>query len=95
MPIADAGGMYSFAIAAGGVSEQMWQALAARRALSDALDALDSAAALLASLVADTDWQSAGVRALHAKLAEFRGRTDGEAGDIYVRWAELERFGGL
>ncbi|MBO0980212.1 hypothetical protein [Microbacterium sp. SD291] len=87
--------MYSFAPAAGGISDQTWQALAARRALSDALDALDDAAGLLASLVADTEWQSQGVRALHAKLAEFRSRTDGVAGDLYLRWAELGRLGGL
>lgn len=89
----DAGRMYSFAMAGAGSSEALWAWFAARREIESAIAALDEAAAALVALVADSDWQSDGVRALHALLSDLRSRASAQIASLSERARELERVG--
>ncbi|UWF77484.1 MULTISPECIES: hypothetical protein [Microbacterium] len=60
--------MYDIAPAHGIAPAEFWAALAAQRALDDALEALENARAELSRLAAETTWQSRGVAALHERL---------------------------
>ena len=91
--IADAWRMYSFAIAGAGSSEALWAWFAARREIESAIAALDDADTALLTLVADSDWQSDGVRALHALLSDLRSGASLELAGLSERKRELERIG--
>ena len=81
--------MHSFTLAGAGVSDQAWSAFAARSALSEACEALDTATGMLGSLAVDSEWRSDGIAALHRKLAEFRDRTIVAVGDVHETRTEL------
>ncbi|WP_102193504.1 hypothetical protein [Microbacterium aurantiacum] len=85
--------MYSFAIAGAGSSEALWAWIAARREIESATAALDVAVAGLQTLAEDSDWQSDGVRALHALLSDLRSRASAELASLFERERELERIG--
>lgn len=85
--------MYSFAIAGSGSSEALWAWFAARREIESAIAALDDAGVALPALVADSRWQSEGLRALHALLSDLRARASGELASLSERKRELERIG--
>ncbi|MFY9714511.1 MAG: hypothetical protein WAK00_13650 [Microbacterium sp.] len=85
--------MYSFAIAGAGSSEALWAWVAARREIESAIAALDVAVADLMTLAEDSDWQSDGVRALHALLADLGSRASAEIASLFERERELERIG--
>lgn len=85
--------MYSFAIAGAGSSDALWAWIVARREIESAIAALDEAGAALLTLVADSDWQSDGVRALHALLSDLRSRASAELASLFERERELERIG--
>jgi hypothetical protein len=54
------------------------------------MTSLEDACAALVGLVADTDWQSDGVRALHELLEEHRRLADGYWGVVRAQVWELE-----
>ena len=85
--------MYSFAIAGAGSSEALWAWFAARREIESAIADLDDAVVALLALVADSDWQSEGLRALHTLLSELRSRASAELASLFERERELERIG--
>lgn len=85
--------MHSFTIAGGGSSDALWAWFAARREIESAIASLDEAGAALVTLVADSDWQSEGVRALHELLSGLRALTSAEIASLSEREWELERIG--
>ncbi|HCS61267.1 MAG TPA: hypothetical protein DIW46_07710 [Microbacterium sp.] len=66
-------------------SENLWAWYSAQRNMMDAVDALESAGAGLFLLMATTDWQAEGVRALHELIIELRDRTSAEVAHVGSR----------
>lgn len=82
--------MYSFAMAEPTASDQLWALFAALRAIDDAVIALEDAGAALLPLIADSEWNSDGVRALHELLENFKDRSLSEIAQLGSRTWELE-----
>ncbi|WP_460802015.1 hypothetical protein [Microbacterium sp. GXF6406] len=78
----------------GGTPEKIWHAYAARRALNDAVCALEGAGAALASLVEQTMWQAQGVRELNLRVTDAAERTAFELSELAVRIGEIDRVVG-
>lgn len=87
-------GMYDIAIASGGAPTALWTAIAARQAIGQAIEAVESAGAQLSGLIADTHWESDGVRTLRARLTEMQTGTGSTAAQLQVRSWELDRAAG-
>lgn len=83
--------MYSFAIADGAASEALWAWARARWAVTAAIDALDTAGACLVGIIADTGWESDGVRALTDTLDDLEARSGDVSGGLRVTEWELGR----
>lgn len=73
-----------------GTVDDPWARLAAIRELRSAMGSLDDACAALVGLVADTNWQSDGVRALHELLEETRRLANGYAWVLRGQAGKLE-----
>jgi hypothetical protein len=71
-------------------AEDAWERLAALRELRMAIAALEEACASLVGLVAETTWQSDGVRALHELLEDMHRVASGHVGTITGRVWELK-----
>ncbi|MFK3677507.1 hypothetical protein ACI2IP_07230 [Microbacterium sp. NPDC090218] len=84
--------MYSLAPDRVVSSAELWARLVTRREIDAALVVLDDAGAALVRLVDDADWESQGLRALHALLGRLRDDTGVELGHLRVR--EWEATGG-
>ncbi|PRA79645.1 hypothetical protein CQ045_13875 [Microbacterium sp. MYb66] len=63
------------------------------REIAAAISTLDAAGAFLVGLADSSDWQSAGLRALHELLERLRGETGVEVGHLTAREWELGRGG--
>jgi len=85
--------MYSFTTAESWSSEGLWSWFVAGRETRAALDAVEDAAGSLHQLATDADWQSQGVRALHALLLELQRRAEAVMAELHVREWEIERAG--
>jgi hypothetical protein len=86
-------GMYDIAIAEAWASEQLWALYAAIGAVDDAIAALEEAGAGLLPLIADSEWASDGVRALHELLNDIKDRSASEIAQLGDRIWELEAIG--
>ncbi|WP_243228546.1 hypothetical protein [Microbacterium sp. CIAB417] len=82
--------MHSIDMAAAWTPEQLWGWHSARRSVSDALAALDEVGAALLPLIADTEWQAEGVRALHVEIESFSAQCASAAATLRARLWELE-----
>lgn len=82
--------MYSTEIAGDWAPEQIWGWHAARRFVNDAIEALEDAGVLLVPLIADTDWQAAGVRKLNATIDGFAVQCASAESSLRLRLWELE-----
>lgn len=85
--------MYSFALADGWASEGLWALTQASIEVDAAAAALDAADAAFGALVADTAWDSDGVRMLNDKLVELGSRAAVESAALADRSWELQRAG--
>ncbi len=85
--------MYSFAIADGWAPDVLWAWTQASIDIEAAVAAVDTATAALNALIADTAWDSDGVRALNEKLVELRSRTVLESVELRDASDELRRVG--
>lgn len=82
--------MLNFIAAEAWASESLWVWHCARRAVADAIDALDDAGAALLPLVEASHWQADGVRALHELIVELRARTASDGGALHSRLWEID-----
>ncbi|WP_194421000.1 hypothetical protein [Microbacterium abyssi] len=82
--------MLNFVAAEAWSSDALWSWYAGRRALQDALAALEDAGAALLPLVADSEWHAKGVMALHELIVELRARTASEVGELENRLWEID-----
>ncbi|GAA1539431.1 hypothetical protein HD600_001149 [Microbacterium ginsengiterrae] len=82
--------MLDITAADGWTSEALWTLYAARRALTDAIAAAESAGAALLPLIGATEWQADGVRALHELIVALRARTAAEIGELNTRMWEID-----
>lgn len=82
--------MFSIDIAQGWSSEQLWCWYGARRALTEAITALEEAGIALVPLIADTEWRADGVQALNETIEGFSGRCASETSALRPRLWELE-----
>lgn len=85
--------MYSFVSTGSWSADELWARYAAAQALDDAISCLEQAGAALSPLVAQSDWRSRGVRALHDLLDELVTRTSAEITGLRTRAWELEAVG--
>ena len=58
--------------------------------MSEAISALEEAGAALLPLVAASDWQAEGVRALHELIIGLQDRADSEVAQLDSRLWEIE-----
>lgn len=82
--------MLNFIAAEAWTSQSLWDLACARRAVADAIDALEDAGAALMPLVGDSEWQAEGVRALHELIVEFRARAASDIGELRSRLWEID-----
>lgn len=71
-------------------SDNLWAWFSARRAVCDAISALEDAGASLLPLVAESDWHADGVRALHELIIELKDRATAETGQLGSRLWEID-----
>ncbi len=83
--------MYAFAIADTGGSEAAWALILAGHAVDEAVQALDAVGAALDPLIADTEWESEGVRAVRRELLGYRDGAAAEVARLHERSREMER----
>lgn len=77
----------------GWASDALWTWFSARRAVDEAITALDDAGVGLLPLVEASEWQAEGVRALHALIIDMKERTTTEVGVLSSRLWELDTAG--
>ena len=85
--------MLNIIAADGWASEALWTWFSARRAVDEAIAALEDAGSGLLPLVEASDWQAEGVRALHALIIDLKERTTVEVGVARSRLWELDAVG--
>ena len=85
--------MYSIAIADGWASDGLWAWTQASIEVDAAAASLDSTCTALGAVIADTAWDSDGVRMLNEKLVELRSRAGAESAALGERSCELQRAG--
>lgn len=71
-------------------SEALWAWSCARRAVCDAIGALEDAGAALQPLIDDSEWHAEGVRALHELIVELRARTVSEIDELRSTLWEID-----
>lgn len=82
--------MLNIIAADGWSSDALWAWYCARRALNEALSALEDVGAALLPLVDASEWQAKGVMALHELIVEARARTASEVGELNSRLWEID-----
>lgn len=87
--------MFTYDAAGAWTSDNLWAWFSAQRAISEAISALEDAGASLLPLVAASDWQAEGVRALHQLIIELKDRAAAETGQLSSRLWEIDALAQL
>lgn len=82
--------MYEIDALSPGYPGGLWPRIAAARALAEAIEALQDAGTALLPLLADSDWQADGVRALHDLITELLDAGAAEVGVLLARQGEVD-----
>ncbi len=82
--------MFNIDAAGAWSSDNLWAWYSARRAVCEAISALEDTGASLLPLVAESDWQAEGVRALHELIIDLKDRTAGECAQLGSRLWEID-----
>jgi|GEM_PF-2295155 len=82
--------MYSFTVAGSQTSVDVWTWYRAAREIRNAIEIMEDAAAMLAGLLADIEWEAAGVQALRDALGGVQTASRAELGELHARCAELD-----
>lgn len=82
--------MFNFIVADAWSSEGLWAWYCAQSAVSDAVAALEDAGTALTPLVADSEWHSKGVTALHELIVDMAARAASEVSALEDRLREIK-----
>jgi hypothetical protein len=82
--------MHSFTMAGPQTSVDVWTWYQAAREVRNAIEIMEDVAAMLSGLLADTEWEAAGVRALRDALRGVQSASRAELGELHARSAELD-----
>ena len=87
--------MFTYDAAGVWTSDNLWAWFSAQNSVSEAISALEDAGASLLLLVAASEWQAEGVRALHELIVELKDRTGAECAQLGSRLWEIEASAAL